>query len=89
MALGAAASRIMRLVLMRVAILVATGGVAGIAVSLWLSRFVASLLYGIQPQDPTTLLGAFVALVSIGVLAGALPARKAARTNPATLLRES
>ena len=88
MALGAIASRIMRLVLVRVAILVASGAVAGIAVSLWLSRFVASLLYGVQPRDTATLLGAFIVLASVGLVAGAIPASKAARTNPATVLRE-
>ena len=88
MALGAVASRIMRLVLVRVAILVASGAVAGMAVSLWLSRFVASLLYGVQPRDTATLLGAFIVLGSVGLVAGAIPASKAARTNPATVLRE-
>lgn len=75
--------------LVRVAILVATGTVAGIALSLSLSRFVASLLYGVQPQDTATLLGAFIVLASVGLVAGAIPARNAARTNPAAVLRES
>jgi predicted permease len=88
MALGAVAGRIVRLVLARVAILVASGAVAGIAVSLWLSRFVASLLYGVQPHDTPTLLAAFIVLASVGLVAGAIPASKAARTNPATVLRE-
>ena len=88
-ALGAVAGRMIQLVLVRVAILVATGTVAGIALSLWLSRFVASLLYGVQPHDTATLLGAFIVLASVGLVAGAIPARNAARTNPATVLRES
>ena len=74
--------------LRRVATLVASGAVAGMAVSLWLSRFVASLLYGVQPHDTTTLLGAVIVLASVGLVAGAIPASKAARTNPATVLRE-
>jgi putative ABC transport system permease protein len=89
MALGAVRGRIMQLVLARVAILVATGSIAGIAVSLWLSQFVASLLYGVQAHDMPTLLGAFIVLASVGLVAGAIPASKAARTNPATVLRES
>ena len=89
MALGATAARIMQLVLARVAILVAAGAIAGMALSLWLSPFVASLLYGVQPHDTATLLGAFIVLASVGVVAGAIPASKAARTNPATVLRES
>jgi ABC-type antimicrobial peptide transport system permease subunit len=89
MALGAAAGRMMRLVLVRVAVLVATGTIVGITLSLWLSQFVASLLYGVQPHDTATWTGAFVVLASVGLVAGAIPARKAARTNPATVLRES
>jgi predicted permease len=88
MALGAVAGRMMQLVLVRVAILVATGAIAGLALSLWLSRFVASLLYGVQPHDAATLAGAFIVLASVGLVAGAIPARRAARTNPATVLRE-
>jgi putative ABC transport system permease protein len=88
MALGAVASRIMRLVLVRVATLVASGAVAGMAVSLWLSRFVASLLYGVHPHDTATWLGAFIVLASVGLVAGAIPASRAARTNPAAVLRE-
>jgi ABC-type antimicrobial peptide transport system permease subunit len=72
----------------RVAILVASGAVAGIAVSWWLSRFVASLLYGVQPHDTATLLAAFIVLASVGLVAGTIPASKAARTNPTTVLRE-
>jgi predicted permease len=89
MALGAVAGRMMQLVLVRVAMLVATGALAGVALSLWLSRYVASLLYGVQPHDTATLLGAFIVLASVGLVAGAIPARKAVRTNPATVLRES
>lgn len=88
-ALGAVASRIVRLVLVRVATLVACGAIAGLAISLWLSRFVASLLYEVQPHDAATLLGAFIVLASVGLVAGAIPANKAARTNPVKVLRES
>ncbi len=89
MALGAVAARMIRLVLVRVAILVATGAVVGIVLSLWLSRFVANLLYGVQPHDRATLVGAVIVLASVGLVAGAIPARRAARTNPAAVLRES
>jgi predicted permease len=89
MALGAVTGRIMQLVLVRVAILVVAGTIAGIALSLWLSRFVASLLYGVQPHDTATLLGALIVLASVALVAGAIPAGKAARSNPAAVLRES
>jgi len=62
-ALGASRTNVVRLVVSRVALLVGIGAVAGTAASLWLSRFVATLLYGLEPRDPLTLLGAVVVLV--------------------------
>ena len=88
LALGADAAGVVRLVLGRVGRLLAFGIVAGAAVSLWLARFVESLLYGLPPQDPITLAGAAVALVAVGLAAALLPARRASRIDPATVLRE-
>jgi putative ABC transport system permease protein len=88
-ALGAAPIDIMRLVLSRVALLVGAGVVIGAGLSLWTSRFVASLLYGVQPGDPWTLIGAAVTLATVGALAGWLPAWRASRLEPANVLRES
>jgi putative ABC transport system permease protein len=88
MALGAAPGGVVRIVLQRVAILVGTGVVVGGVVSWVSARFVATLLYGLQPQDPVTLTGAAVLLGAIGALAGWLPARRASRIDPARVLRE-
>ena len=88
MALGANPSVVVFLVLRRVATLVAIGVVAGAALSLWASRFVATLLYGTQPRDPMTFIGAAVVLMAIGLLAGWIPARRAARIDPTVVLRQ-
>jgi putative ABC transport system permease protein len=88
MALGAAPAGVVRMVLKRVAILVALGILVGAGVSLWASRFVATLLYGLQPRDPATLVLAALVLSAIGGLAGWIPARRAARVDPARVLRE-
>ena len=88
LALGAGPGGVIRLVLRRVAILVSLGVILGSAVSLWVGRFVTTLLYGLQPRDPLTLAGAAVVLGLIGVLAGWLPARRASRIDPARVLRE-
>ena len=88
MALGANPSGVVFLVLRRVATLVAIGVVAGAALSLWASRFVATLLYGLQPRDPMTFIGAAVVLMAIGLLAGWIPARRAARIDPTVVLRQ-
>jgi predicted permease len=87
MALGAAPNAVLRLVLARVFLLVATGVTIGAAVSVWAGRFVASLLFGLQPRDPWTFAGAVVLLVGVGVLAALPPAWHAARTDPAAVLR--
>jgi predicted permease len=89
LAIGAAPAGIVRLVLSRVALLVGTGIVAGAGVSLWASRFIAPLLYGLEPRDPVTLAGAAGMLAAVGMLTGWLPARRASRIDPAQVLRES
>ena len=87
MALGAAPSGIVRLVLLRVALLVGAGVIVGTAVSLWASTYVASLLYGLAPHDPETLVGAALILAAVATVASWMPARRASRTDPAIALR--
>ena len=88
MALGAPRSRVVRLVLARVVLLVGAGIGAGLACSLWASTLIASLLYSLPPRDPVTLAGAAVALTAVAALAGWLPAYRASRIDPAEVLRE-
>ena len=88
MALGADANGVVRLVLARVAILVGIGVIVGTGISIWASRFVDTLLYGLEPRDPLTFVGAVAVLGTIGALAGWLPARRAARIDPAEALRQ-
>jgi ABC-type antimicrobial peptide transport system permease subunit len=71
-----------------VAILVGLGVVAGSGLSLWAASFVRKLLYGLEPQDPLTIVLAAITLGGIGALAGWLPARRASRIDPAAVLRE-
>ena len=88
LALGAGPANILRLTLTRVSLLVGIGVAIGTAASLGLSRFVAALLYGLQPQDPATLAVAIAMLATVAAVAGGLPAWRAARTDPAAVLRE-
>lgn len=88
MALGAAPGGVVALVLRRVGTLVTAGIVVGAAISWMLARLVATLLFGLQPHDPLTLVGAAVVLATIGGVAGWLPARRASRIDPANVLRE-
>jgi predicted permease len=89
MALGAAPSGVVAMVLGRVALLVGLGVVAGLGTSLWAAKFVTPLLYGLQPRDPVTLTGAAALLAAIGALSGWIPAIRAARIDPARVLRDS
>ncbi len=87
MAIGARPEDVVRLSIDRSMKPVVLGIAAGTMVALFLSRFVASLLYGIEPTDPVTyatsaLLWAFVAL-----LASYVPARRAAHIDPTVMLR--
>jgi putative ABC transport system permease protein len=87
MALGAAPAGVVRLVLARVTMLVGVGVMVGAGASVWASTLVTSLLYGIEPRDPATLAGAVLVLAAVGGVAGWLPAYRASRTDPATVLR--
>jgi putative ABC transport system permease protein len=89
MALGAQTASIIRLVLSRVLFLLSVGVLVGVGASLWASRFVASLLYGLAPHDPTTFVGAAFMLAAVAVLAAWIPAYGASRIHPAEVLREA
>lgn len=87
MALGAAASDVVRLILRRAASVTALGVVAGLVAALGLVRFLESMLYGVRAHDPLTF-GAVAALLAIvALLACYLPARRAARVDAAVALR--
>jgi predicted permease len=88
MALGARPGTVIALVLGRVAALVGVGVAAGAGISYWASQFADTLIYGIPPRDPLTLVSAGLLLCAMGALASWLPARRAARTDPVAVLRE-
>jgi putative ABC transport system permease protein len=88
LALGAQPTGIVSLVLRRVGVLIVFGLALGLAGCLFAARFVTPLLFQVAAHDPATLAGAAFVLVASGVLAAWLPARRAARLDPATVLRE-
>ena len=89
MALGSTGIGVVRLVVGRAAGLVAIGVAVGVAISAWASRFVSSLLYGLEPRDPATLTAAGATLIVVAIAAAWLPARVASRLDPAIVLREN
>ena len=88
MAIGATAPAVVRLVLGRVAVLAAMGVVVGSVLSLWGSGLAHVLLYNTEPRQPVILVTSSVALLLVTALAAWIPARRASRIEPATVLRE-
>ncbi len=82
-ALGARASRLLRMVLARGFTLAAVGAVGGALAALWAGRFVEPLLFDDRtPRDPLAFTVAALVLLAIAVTASYLPARRAARADP-------
>src|SRR5205814_993705 len=86
-ALGAQRRQLSGLVLARGARLAVIGVSVGIVGALALSRFLASLLYGVSERDPITLVIVSVVLGFVALSASLLPALRAARLDPMTVLR--
>jgi putative ABC transport system permease protein len=89
MALGARGADVTRLVVGQGLRLVALGVTLGVAAALALGRGMAGLLFGVQPADPATLAAVAGVLGVTAVGASYLPARRAARVDPATVLRQA
>lgn len=88
MALGAGSTNVLWLVMREVVKLVALGLGIGLLASYFSTRAAASLLFGLKPNDPVTIVLALSLLLGVAVLAGFLPARRAARISPMSALRE-
>jgi len=86
-ALGAERASVLWLVLREVAFLTVVGILVGVPGALGLSRLVRSQLFGIEPTDPLTLAVAAMTLATVGLIAGYIPARRAAGTQPVLALR--
>jgi len=87
LALGASRQAIIWLVLNHVLVLIAAGLVAGLVLSLLSVHVVSSLLFGLSPYDPGTMLGAALVLAIVSVAAGLKPAWRAAHLDPIEALR--
>jgi putative ABC transport system permease protein len=88
MALGADRGGVLRMIIGRVVWLVAVGVVLGGALSVWASKFIATLLFNVTPRDPLTFAAAASVLFAAALVAGWLPAQRAASIDPARVLRE-
>jgi predicted permease len=87
MALGARGTQVLREVVARGMRPAAVGLAAGLAGALALTGVLSKLLYGVSATDPLTFVGVAVVLVTVALLANWIPARRAARVDPAIALR--
>jgi ABC-type antimicrobial peptide transport system permease subunit len=88
LALGAGRSRVLAGVMKRGLTLTGIGLAAGLAAALSLSRLVASLLFGVQPADITTIAVVIPAVTMVAGFACWLPAWRASRLDPGVVLRD-
>ena len=88
MALGADRSNVLAQVMKQGLVLTAIGIAAGIAGGLVLSRLIASLLFGVQPSDPATLVTVVATITMVASVACWLPAWRASKLDPNVVLRQ-
>jgi len=89
MALGARRSDILKLILEKGFVLAVIGILAGVIFAASGASAMASLLYGVRPHDPAVFLAVALLLLTVAVLASYIPARRAAKVDPMTALREA
>ena len=87
MALGAKQKDVLTMILAEGMRLAMAGLAIGVVGSLAFDRFLASMLYGVKRSDPITFMSVSVALMGVAVLAGYIPARRAAKVDPMVALR--
>jgi len=87
MALGAQRGNIARMVLREATVLVGCGLAVGITVAMAGAQLLRSLLFGVAPRDPITLISAVGVLLVTGLFAAWWPAQRAARVDPMVALR--
>jgi predicted permease len=87
-ALGADRGRVIRLVLGEAGLLLAVGLVIGALLAFWAGRAAATLLFGLQPHDPVTMIAAMALLAVVALASSYLPARRAAAVEPMVALRD-
>jgi putative ABC transport system permease protein len=87
LALGAPASQVKNMVVRQGMALAIAGVVVGLGLALYLARFLATSLYGIQPRDPLVFVGVPLVLALVALVAVWLPARRASRIDPIVALR--
>src|SRR5262245_61071137 len=87
MALGAGKGEVLKMVISQGVKMALIGVAIGLAGALGLTRFLSSLLYGVKPNDPLTLVAVSALLMAVALLASYIPARRATKVDPLEALR--
>jgi len=87
MALGAQRGDVVRMIVRESLALVLVGLLIGAGAALAFARLTVSMLYGVTPTDPASIVAAVLIMVAVSLLASAIPARRAAKTDPMVALR--
>ena len=87
MALGARAQQVLFMILRECSWLAILGITSGLIAAIFLARFIGSMLYGLKPSDPVTLIASTLILLAVAIVAAYGPARRASRTDPMQALR--
>jgi ABC-type antimicrobial peptide transport system permease subunit len=87
LALGAQRRNVVAMVMRETMLMVVIGVIVGLGAAMGATRLIASLLYGLPPNDPLTIALACLSLLAVAALAGYLPARRASRVDPMVALR--
>ena len=87
LALGAQPAQVRSMILRESTWLTGVGIAAGVGAAMGLTRLVKSMLYGVTPNDPTTLAAGIALLLAVALAATWIPARRAASVQPMEALR--
>ena len=88
LALGADGADVVRMVMREAGILLGAGVAVGVVMAVAAARTARTLLFGLQPGDPSTIAMAALALAGVAMLASYIPALRASRLEPTDALRE-
>lgn len=88
MALGARRSQVMSAAVGRPMVLLAVGSVVGLTAGAFASRLLGRIVYEANPRDPVVVSGAVLTMALLGLVAAAVPARRALAVDPSRLMRE-
>jgi ABC-type antimicrobial peptide transport system permease subunit len=87
MALGAARNDVVWMILRETLLLTVIGICIGLPVAFVSTHLLASMLFGVKPDDPVSILAAMLVMITVALFAGYLPARRASRIDPTIALR--